>query len=207
MGLCQSKNTTTSSQQAPEKKKQQKKPAPQASNGTSLKRSNREAVDVILNLTNNKPLDASDVVSQSDTKHEIRFIRKFAAEFLATLEDANVAEDNNTYDALQRGALYDKQDFSSFKKISYDKSDGTRTLIYDAIKSNVLFEQDTRQEILSIVDVFKPRRFKKGECVIKQGDEGDDFFVVESGHLEIHVTVQVRKSACLSYMYTVLCMR
>ena len=154
-------------------------------------------VDFILKRTDNKPLDASDVTNLDDARKEIHIIRKFAAEFLSTLddtggniEDTQKGDTDNHEDKFVRGALYDKQDFSSFKKISYEKTDDIRTLIYDAIKPNVLFEHDTQEEILQIIDVFKPKEFKKGDVVIKQGDVGSQFYVVESGELNIHVTVK-----------------
>ena len=145
-----------------------------------------------------KPLDASDMTNLDDAKTELQYIRRFASEFLASASMA----DNNNIDGTQkvirddhddkevRGALYDKQDFSSFKKVSYEKTDTTRSLIYDAIKPNVLFENDTKDELLQIIDIFHPSTYKKGEVIINQGDEGDTFYVVESGKLTIHVTAK-----------------
>ena len=106
------------------------------------------------------------------------------------MEPLDPKEKDEHDDKFVRQALYDKQDFSSFKKISYPKTDAVRTLIYDAIKPNVLFEHDTKEEMLQIIDVFKPHEFSKGDCVISQGDEGSQFYVVESGELSIHVTVK-----------------
>ena len=111
-------------------------------------------------------------------------------EIEANIQGLQSSLDDDHEDKFVRGALYDKQDFSSFKKISYEKTDDIRSLIYDSIKPNVLFEHDTQEEILQIIDVFKPREYKKGEVVIKQGDEGSEFYVVESGELSIHVTVK-----------------
>jgi len=152
-------------------------------------------VDFILNLTENKALDASDVNDLSNAKKEIQYIRQFALEYLDNV-DANV-ESEGQGSAFpdeadvppNRGALYDKQDFQSFKKVSYEKTEEVRRLIYDAIKPNELFEHDTNIEILQIIDVFKPQTFKREENVIVQGDEGDEFYVVEEGELSIHVSV------------------
>jgi len=167
------------------------------SNKKNTSQSEKTPVNFILNLTDDKPLDALDVTDLNAAKTEIQHIRKFAAEYLATIEDTNdeQKEDdkfryNSTDDMGVRGALYDKQDFSSFKKVSCEKTDDIRSLIYNAIKPNVLFENDSQDEILQIIDVFKPQTFKKGEHVIKQGDEGSEFYVVESGSLNIHVTVK-----------------
>lgn len=88
-----------------------------------------------------------------------------------------------------RGALYDKQDFSSFKSEKSWKSDEIRSLIHSAIRKKELFENDSEEEMLELVDVFKQFDFKAGECVIRQGEFDDRFFVVVSGRLNVHVNV------------------
>ena len=187
MGSCASKSTDTPNNSTANGVSKKKKAEPQD-------QSAKTPVNFILNLTDDKPLDASDVTDLNAAKTEIQYIRKFAAEFLATIEDTTDEQKEDDKDdhvnESVRGALYDKQDFSSFKKVSYEKTDDIRSLIYNAIKPNVLFENDSKDEILQIIDVFKPRTFKKGEHVIKQGDEGSEFYVVESGSLNIHVTVK-----------------
>lgn len=205
MGSCQSSPSATTQNASASRAAPQSNPASPGVSSTKkspskkIVKKTREKgpVDFILNRTANKPLDASDVTNLDDARKEIYYIRKFAAEFLATVDDtvSNIddtqkGDTDDHEDKFVRGALYDKQDFSSFKKISYEKTDDIRTLIYDSIKPNVLFEHDTQEEILQIIDVFKPREYKKGEVVIKQGDEGSEFYVVESGELSIHVTVK-----------------
>lgn len=147
----------------------------------------------ILGLTDGRPLDASDVVDLAAAKREIRHIRETALGYLDVVDVFYSAEGQGSggddSGPELRGALYDKQDFSSFKKVCYEKTDAVRSLIYEAIKPNELFEHDTNIEILQIIDVFKPQKFPKGEIVIRQGDEGSEFYVVERGELSIHVTV------------------
>ena len=60
--------------------------------------------------------------------------------------------------------------------------DDIRSLIYDVIKSNVLFENDTQDEIKQLIDIFKPQTYKKGENVINQGDEGNVFIYLRVVH-------------------------
>jgi len=146
-------------------------------------------VKLILKMTDGKPLDATEITDFKAAKNEIKFIRKFAQEFLE-LQDEDVEEDARNAEKFVRGALYDKQDFKSFRKVSYEKTEEIRSLIFDAIKPNVLFENDTKAEVLQIIDVFKPQEYKKGDVVIQQGDEGSEFFVVESGNLTIQIAVK-----------------
>lgn len=170
----------------------------------------------IFNMTGqNKPLDASDVTPATlqEATNEIRLIRKFAADYLAAVEgggassgigdsagfsmedqpqdksDESKEEEEDDYnDKNVRLALYDKQDFASFRKISYEKSPEIRDLIYEAIRPNALFEFDTKEELLQIIDVFKPVMITKGQCVVRQGEVGSEFYVVESGTLSVHVS-------------------
>jgi len=48
--------------------------------------------------------------------------------------------------------------------------------------------------LLDLVDAFKAEEFSNGSIVIKQGDDGDHFFVVESGTLDITVSTHASSS-------------
>jgi CRP-like cAMP-binding protein len=166
-------------------------------------------VKLILSMTSNKPLDARDVrdgdeIAFNDAKTQIQRIRKLADEFLKTNalnmgENMAVKEEEENGDANyvvrdkgDRDALYDKQDLSTFVKIQ--KTADVQSLIYDAIKPNALFEIFANEEIMQLIDVFKPETFKKGEVVIRQGDVGSKLYVVESGELSEQVEFGVIKA-------------
>jgi CRP-like cAMP-binding protein len=166
-------------------------------------------VKLILSMTSNKPLDARDVrdgdeIAFNDAKTQIQRIRKLADEFLKTNalnmgENMAVKEEDENGDANyvardkgDRDALYDKQDLSTFVKIQ--KTADVQSLIYDAIKPNALFEIFANEEIMQIIDVFKPETFKDGKVIIRQGDMGSEFYVVESGELIEQVEGGVSKA-------------
>ena len=166
-------------------------------------------VKLILSMTSNKPLDARDVrdgdeIAFNDAKTQIQRIRKLADEFLKTNalnmgENMAVKEEEENGDANyvvrdkgDRDALYDKQDLSTFVKIQ--KTADVQSLIYDAIKPNALFEIFANEEIMQIIDVFKPETFKDGKVIIRQGDMGSEFYVVESGELIEQVEGGVSKA-------------
>ena len=160
-------------------------------------------------MTSNKPLDARDVrdgdeIASNDAKTQIQRIRELADEFLKTNalnmgENMAVQEEDENGDANyvardkgDRDALYDKQDLSTFVKIQ--KTADVQSLIYDAIKPNALFEIFANEEIMQIIDVFKPETFKDGKVIIRQGDMGSEFYVVESGELIEQVEGGVSKA-------------
>jgi len=72
-------------------------------------------------------------------------------------------------------------------KQSIPKSDEVAHLILTSIKANTLFRACTQEELLDLVDAFKAEEYSNGSVVIKQGDDGDSFFVVENGTLDITV--------------------
>lgn len=127
-------------------------------------------------------------------KKQIIFFRKCARHFLDNLPLPVEEEflDRKFCDDVRRSAIYQNEDCcgASCGKFSVvHKSDEIKQLITDSIKTNVLFEDNNEEEILHIVDVFRPVSFKKGDTVINQGEVGDNFFVVESGELTIRITV------------------
>jgi cGMP-dependent protein kinase len=79
-------------------------------------------------------------------------------------------------------------DPNDYVKKSIPKPDTVKTLIYNAIKSNTLFRACSEQELADLIDVFDVVEAKASSTVIKQGDKGDHFYVVEAGTLDISVT-------------------
>jgi len=69
------------------------------------------------------------------------------------------------------------------------KLEKEKNLIYGAIRANMLFRTCSEEELVDLVDAFTPVVFKGGSIVIQQGDEGEHFYVVESGTLEIFVRI------------------
>lgn len=67
------------------------------------------------------------------------------------------------------------------------KSDEERRSILRAIKSNFLFDHTTEKQRQVLVDVMRRSKVKAGEWVIKQGDKGDRFFIIDSGKFEVRV--------------------
>lgn len=54
-----------------------------------------------------------------------------------------------------------------------------------AIAKNVLFSHLDENERSDIFDAMFPVNFIPGESIIKQGDEGDNFYVVDLGEVEV----------------------
>jgi hypothetical protein len=102
------------------------------------------------------------------------------------------AQDNRK--PATREAMYDQQDQSNFVKVKIHKTPEVHSLINDATKSIALFDTFADEEILQIINVFKPVTFKGRDVVIRQGDVGSEFYVIESGQLLEQVEGDCTKS-------------
>jgi CRP-like cAMP-binding protein len=105
-----------------------------------------------------------------------QFPRKFSAGQIAGLRRGSVSAEP-----------VDPSQLDHAKRVVIPKDEGARHRIHGAIKKNLLFrnlEEDQRNEV---IDAMFEKRVKDGETVIKQGEEGDNFYVVDSGCFEVLV--------------------
>ena len=89
--------------------------------------------------------------------------------------------------AAKRAAVMAKAAEKDYVKKSIPKSEDIKKLIYNAIKPNTLFRACSEEELVDLIDTFQSADFAEGSTVIQQGDEGEHFYVVESGTLDITV--------------------
>eukprot|EP00984_Skeletonema_dohrnii_P016794 scaffold7514_cov112-Skeletonema_dohrnii-CCMP3373.AAC.7 len=66
------------------------------------------------------------------------------------------------------------------------KSSDARELIYEAIKPNLLFRACSTEELYDLVDAFDSQYVPMGSVVIQEGDEGDHFYVMEKGGVDVY---------------------
>lgn len=65
--------------------------------------------------------------------------------------------------------------------VKHPKTDQQRESINAAIANNFLFKCLDDDQRTHVIDAMEEKRVKKGDVVIQQGDEGDYYYVVESG--------------------------
>lgn len=77
-------------------------------------------------------------------------------------------------------------------KTSYDlslqvvpKDEKTMASLTKAIAKNVLFSHLDDSERSAIFDAMFPVSATPGEVVIQQGDEGDNFYIIDAGEVEV----------------------
>jgi hypothetical protein len=70
----------------------------------------------------------------------------------------------------------------------------TMAALSKAIAKNVLFSHLDENERSDIFDAMFPVNFLPGESIIKQGDEGDNFYVIDLGEVEV----------CMNFFFLIL---
>jgi len=80
----------------------------------------------------------------------------------------------------------------AYAKKIIPKSDIVKIIIVNTIKSNILFNDWTAEEILEFVDTFVEFNVEPGETIFHEGSEGKYFYVIETG------SVSVRRQANLT---------
>ncbi|XP_037498514.1 cAMP-dependent protein kinase type II regulatory subunit isoform X2 [Rhipicephalus sanguineus] len=78
-------------------------------------------------------------------------------------------------------------------KVVYPKSDEQRERLGEAVKNILLFKSLDQNQMQEVIDAMFERKVKPGEVVIKQGDDGDNFYVIHSGIYHIFVTTDKEK--------------
>ncbi|CAM9574989.1 unnamed protein product, partial [Phaeothamnion confervicola] len=87
-----------------------------------------------------------------------------------------------------RAAIYaGAANMEAYEHKVVEKAEETRALILKSISDSILFKACEDKELQALVDAFAPTSADAGDTVIKQGEQGDDFFVVESGCLRVFV--------------------
>ena len=88
--------------------------------------------------------------------------------------------------AKPREAIYDTVEINDeYQPIVHTKSEEVSSILLKVVKSNILFKSYTSEEQRAIVDAFQPYHAPAGEVVIRQGEAGAYFYIIEAGSLEI----------------------
>jgi len=76
----------------------------------------------------------------------------------------------------------------SWKKVVVLKTPDERENIRRLVRHNVFFDHLDEIEENEMIDVVFEKRFESSDVLMKQGDEGDLFYVIESGEADIYVS-------------------
>ncbi|CEF71393.1 cAMP-dependent protein kinase type I regulatory subunit [Strongyloides ratti] len=81
----------------------------------------------------------------------------------------------------------DENEAANYKRVVIPKDPETEKSLRAAMCKNVLFSHLDADEEKAIFDAMFPVEKKKGETIIEQGEEGDNFYVIDSGEVDVYV--------------------
>lgn len=85
------------------------------------------------------------------------------------------------------GDQYDEDELRRYVPKKIFKTDAQRRIIKDSLASHFLFAGLQFAQIDSIVDAMTKEDAKNDQNIVQQGDDGDKFYVIESGKFDIYV--------------------
>lgn len=81
-----------------------------------------------------------------------------------------------------------EEDDDEGERIIHAKSDEQRQRLGETVRNIFLFRSLDQEQVGEVLDAMFEKRVEVGDCVIKQGDDGDNFYVIESGCFDIYVS-------------------
>lgn len=90
------------------------------------------------------------------------------------------------------------EDALSHVKVVISKDVKTVAALKNAVEHNVLFMHMEADELQAVLDAMFPCTKSPGEIIMKQGDDGDNFYVIASGKVEIWIAKGSGPSAKIS---------
>jgi cAMP-dependent protein kinase regulator len=80
-----------------------------------------------------------------------------------------------------------EEDTSDDPDVIHPKSDKERDFLHNAVEKIFMFRSLEQKQLERVLDAMFSRDVVNGDIVIEQGDEGDNFYIIESGIYDIYV--------------------
>lgn len=74
-----------------------------------------------------------------------------------------------------------------WKAPKFDKSEEDRAFLLETMETNKLMKLLAPSDRMQLLEAFAPKTFDKDVAIIKQGDPGDNFYVVKDGKCDISI--------------------
>ncbi|XP_050440577.1 cAMP-dependent protein kinase type II regulatory subunit [Adelges cooleyi] len=72
-------------------------------------------------------------------------------------------------------------------KVVFPKSDDQRQALATSVKNIFIFRALDPEQMNNVIDAMFDRQVRTGDVIIKQGDDGDNFYVIDRGTFEAYV--------------------
>lgn len=141
-------------------------------------------------LLASKPDDASDITDIEQARNEIKILRKLAKEMQKQLVD-DIRSPQGAPKTKKREAVYDRGEeikrSADYVPKVISKPKQIKDLLFSVVTTNILFSSYSSDEHVALVDAFDSSTVAADTFVIRQGESGDNFYVVQTGILNIFV--------------------
>ncbi|ESP00312.1 hypothetical protein LOTGIDRAFT_61540, partial [Lottia gigantea] len=84
-------------------------------------------------------------------------------------------------------------------KIVYPKSDVQRQRLSEAVKNILIFRALEPEQMQEVLDAMFEKHAEPNEHIIDQGDDGDNFYVIDSGKYDIYVLIDGKSTLVGNY--------
>lgn len=159
-----------------------------AGEGCSVLSVSRADFDLVLGPI--KDFLARDLAKYPQYADFLREQEAKAAEEAAEKEKIERMQDGSRRQGVSAQAISEDR-MKDWKRPSYPKSEEATQRLKDYIASNaklqVLFGHLTEAAVLDVIDAMKPVEIANNQKVIQQGDEGQEFFIVDEGNFDVFV--------------------
>ncbi|KAK0075294.1 hypothetical protein PV325_007107 [Microctonus aethiopoides] len=72
-------------------------------------------------------------------------------------------------------------------RVVHPKSDEQRQRLSESVKNILLFRALDKEQMADVLDAMFEKNVNPGDFIIRQGDDGDNFYVIERGQFEVYV--------------------
>ncbi|KAH9417102.1 protein kinase, cAMP-dependent, regulatory subunit type 1 [Dermatophagoides pteronyssinus] len=86
---------------------------------------------------------------------------------------------------------YSEEDATNYVKKVVPKDDKTMASLSKTVEKNVLFQHLDDSQRTDVFNAMFPVHHKAGEFIMRQGDEGDNFYIIDEGTVEVYVNDQL----------------
>jgi len=93
----------------------------------------------------------------------------------------------------------EQDDDEDYTKVVNPKSDDQRKRLMESIKNILLFRSLDHEQMQEVLDAMFEKPVNAGDNIIKQGDDGDNFYVIDNGKYDIYVDVNGKQKLVGNY--------
>ncbi|VDM16629.1 unnamed protein product [Hydatigera taeniaeformis] len=129
----------------------------------------------------------SDVDDAYGSSGEVHFLSSSTSSTVNCSSSNPISAKRRVRRGAVSGEVYTEEDAASYVKKVVPKDYKTMTALSKAIARNVLFAHLDENERSDIFDAMFPLHRSRGDIIIKQGDDGDNFYIIDQGKVDIYV--------------------